>query len=94
MKTERSPGASRPLAPVLRLVPRPPPSVDIETVECLKVLLHQARQGRVVGIAFCAVLGNRNFITDTAGEAKRHPTWARGMVSTLDDKLQAAIHGW
>jgi hypothetical protein len=69
-----------------------PDSVSKDTVECLEVLLTQARRGEVIGIAFAAMLKRRAYITNTAGEAHRNPTFARGMIATLDDELASRVH--
>lgn len=78
---------------------RPPPyilvpdTVSTDTVECLKQLLEHAKSGEVIGIAFAAMLKKRGYIANTAGEAHRNPTWARGMVAALDDQLSLRIRG-
>jgi hypothetical protein len=61
--------------------------VSTDTVECLELLLQRARSGEVIGLAFCAMLKQRAFIVNTAGEAHRSPVFARGMVAALDDEL-------
>ena len=71
-------------APVLRLVPDP---VSDDTVKCLLQLLRRAMDGEVIGLAYCAMLKQRAYIVDTAGAAQDSPTFARGMVQALDDKL-------
>lgn len=81
---------ARTLAPVLRLVPR---RVDADTVEVLRELLDHAEAGEIVGIAFAAMYRQRQFITETAGEARRDPVAARGMVATLSDDLAALLRG-
>ncbi len=64
-----------------------PDNVSTDTVKCLETLLRHARKGEVIGIAFAAALKRRAYITNTAGECHRNPTWARGMVAALDDQL-------
>lgn len=68
-----------------------PDVVSDDTVECLELLLKRARSGEVVGLAFCAMLKQRAFIVNTAGEAHRSPTFTRGMVAALDDELGKRI---
>ncbi len=68
-------------------------NVSHETVECLRALLRQARSGELIGIAFGAMLRRNNYIVNTAGEAYRNPTFARGVVAALDDELSALVHG-
>jgi hypothetical protein len=70
-----------------------PDSVSHDTIECLEMLLAQARLGQVIGIAYAAMLRKRAYITNTAGEAHRNPTFSRGMVATLDDQLAAKVRG-
>jgi hypothetical protein len=68
-------------------------SLSTETVKCLEALLEQARRGQVIGIAFAAMLKRRAYVANTAGEAHRNPTFARGMVAALDDQLATMIRG-
>lgn len=70
-----------------------PDTISNDTVECLTTLLEFARKGEVVGIAFAAALKKRAYITNTAGECFRNPTFARGMVAALDDQLSARVRG-
>lgn len=69
-----------------------PDRVSTDTVECLQLLLKRARRGEVVGLAFCAMLKQRQYIVNTAGIAHESPTFARGMVAALDDSLSNRIH--
>jgi hypothetical protein len=76
-----------------------PPFVLIEdtnsndTIECLRTLLEHAERGEVIGIAYAAMLKRRGYIVNTAGEAHRSPTYSRGMLLALDDKLSARVRG-
>lgn len=70
-----------------------PDEISSDTVECLKMLLRQARKGEVTGIAFCAVLKRKAFIVNTAGTAHSDPTFTRGMMLALDDQLGAKVRG-
>lgn len=74
--------------PPFRLVPD---SLSSDTVELLEQLLDEARRGRILGIAFVAMLKRREYIANTAGEAHRNPTFARGMVAALDDHLSDMV---
>lgn len=69
-----------------------PDNVSTDTVECLRLLLARARKGEVIGLAYCAMLKRRAYIVNTAGEAHESPTFARGMIATLDDSLSDRIH--
>lgn len=70
-----------------------PDSLSANTIECLEALLDQARLGEVTGIAFAVTLKRQKFIVNSAGEARRNPTFARGMVAALDDDLSARVRG-
>jgi hypothetical protein len=67
--------------------------VSTDTVECLRTLLQFAESGEVIGVAYAAMLKKRGYIVNTAGEAHRSPTYSRGMMLALDDKLAARIRG-
>lgn len=70
-----------------------PDTLSNDTITCLETLLSHARRGEVIGIAFAAMLKKRTYITNTAGECHRNPTFARGMVAALDDQLSGRIRG-
>ncbi|MCD6674881.1 MAG: hypothetical protein LT106_18765 [Burkholderiaceae bacterium] len=73
-----------------RLVPA---EVSHETVEALGQLLDQARRGEIIGIAYAVMCKGRDYFVDAAGEAHRSPTFARGMVSELNDALGRRARG-
>jgi hypothetical protein len=70
-----------------------PDTLSNDTVACLEQLLDQAKKGQVIGIAFGAVLKQRAYIVNTAGEAHRNPTFARGIIAALDDQLSGRVRG-
>ncbi len=70
-----------------------PDQLSHDTVECLTELLEQAKLGKVVGIAFAAILRGRNFWVNTAGEAYRSPVYTHGTVGVLHTKLAHKIIG-
>lgn len=70
-----------------------PDNISNETVRSLEQLLEHARKGEVIGIAFAAMLKRRGYIVNSSGEAFRNPTFARGMVQALDDKLAQRVTG-
>jgi hypothetical protein len=79
-------------------MPKPPyvliqNHVSTDTVEALQQLLEQARAGEVIGVAFVAMLKRRGYIADAAGEAYRNPTFTRGMIRALDDRLAQRVEG-
>ena len=54
-------------------------------------LLHEAG-GEITGLLFAATIGRARYITQVAGYCRRNPTYARGMVAALDDKLRDLVH--
>lgn len=70
-----------------------PTAMSVDTVECLRELLTEARQGDLIGLAFCAMYRRRKYLVDTTGEAFRNPTFARGMTAALDDLLGRRARG-
>lgn len=70
-----------------------PDTLSIDTIECLEILLDQAKRGQVIGIAFAAMLKRRGYIVNTAGEAHRNPTFTRGMLASLNDRLGTRVGG-
>jgi len=64
-----------------------PDSLSHDTERALEQLLDMARTGELIGVAFAAMLKRRKYFVNTAGEAHRNPTFARGMVQALDDEL-------
>lgn len=77
------------MKPVFVLIPN---QVSHDTVKCLETLLRHARDGEIIGVAFAAALKRRAYITDTAGECHRNPTFTRGMIAALDDRLAQRVH--
>jgi hypothetical protein len=67
--------------------------VSVETIEVLEDLLRQAKAGKVVGICYAAMHEKRRFTVHACGEAGRNPTFARGMVASLDDHLGFKVLG-
>lgn len=70
-----------------------PDNLSNETVTCLETLLANAKKGELIGLAFCGMLKRRGYIVNTAGEAHRNPTFARGMLHALDDQLSLRVRG-
>ena len=68
------------------------PAVGSEdTARCIDEL-HRHRR-RIIGLAYVVLYTGRNYETHLCGEAERSPTFARGAVQVLDDKLSDRIHG-
>jgi hypothetical protein len=50
-------------------------------------------RGDLIGLAFVAMLKQRKYYVNVAGEAYRNPTFARGCVNALDDELGLRARG-
>jgi hypothetical protein len=72
-----------------KLVAQP---ISHDSIEALNELLTQAKQGNLIGVAFAAMYEKGNYSVDVAGEAYKSPTFARGMVKALDDRLRDILH--
>ena len=70
-----------------------PDTISNQTVLALEQLLHEARRGPLIGFAFAAMVKQRGYIVNSAGEAYRNPTFARGMLRALDDRLGERVRG-
>lgn len=73
------------MKPPFRLVPD---TLSDDTVECLRQLLAEAERGNIMGLAFVALVRDRRFIRNVAGECARNPLYTRGLVAALDDHLR------
>lgn len=62
--------------------------VSQDTVEALEFLLHEARRGELIGIAYGAMLKHRSCLVDTVGEACRNPVFALGIVCMLSADIE------
>lgn len=76
----------------MRAVRYVPSQISQDTVECLTALLEQAKRGEVLGMVAGVVLKRSRYSVHLAGEAKRNPTYARGIIAVLDDRAAAEIH--
>lgn len=74
------------LAPLLRLVPKKLDPCE-NTIESLVYLLQEATAGRLKGLAYGAILADKQFIIETTGEANTNPLFALGVVGVLRDKM-------
>lgn len=70
-----------------------PDSLPTDVQECLAILHAQARRGVVSGIAFVAYVEGYGYIANAAGKAYDDPTYTRGMLGALDDKLALRMDG-
>jgi hypothetical protein len=62
-------------------------SVSHDTVQCLRSLLERAEAGEVIGVAYAAMYRRREYTVHTCGEMHKNPTFCRGAVAALSDKL-------
>lgn len=58
-----------------------------ETLKALEGLAQDAREGELIGFAYVAMYRRREYTASATGEARRNPTFARGMLAALDDYL-------
>jgi len=58
-----------------------------DTIECLERLLHEAKAGKIIGIAFAALMKRQHYIAHSCGEVGRQRVLTRGILRELDDKL-------
>lgn len=64
-----------------------PAQMSEDTVEALEVLLHRARTGQLIGLAYVVMYKGRTYTAGAVGECRRNPTFTRGMVAHLNDAL-------
>ena len=64
-----------------------------DTEECISSLLTGIKEKKIIGVAYVAIYAQRQYEVHLCGEADRSPTFARGAVGALEDKLRARIHG-
>ena len=75
--------------PPYRLIPQ---EVSHDTVDVLEMLLTLAKAGQLTGIAYVCTLKKQRYLTDVAGFCYKNPTYTRGMVAFLSDKLAGLTH--
>jgi hypothetical protein len=64
------------------------PPVDHDTVACLERLLGEAKAGKVIGLAFVALMPKRHFIKHTTGAVHQERVYTRGLLQELDDMIR------
>ena len=69
-----------------------PDDISPDIKKALEELSKDARAGQLIGLAFIGVYKRREFVVNVAGELRRNPTLARGMVASLDDYLSEQPH--
>lgn len=70
-----------------------PDRISEETARACEQLAKEARAGTLIGIAFAGMRRQRTYFVNAAGECRRNPTFARGMIAALDEKLSRWIRG-
>lgn len=68
-----------------------PARMSEDTVEALEALLHRARSGQLIGLAYVVMYKGRTYTAGAAGECRRNPTFTRGMVAHLNDALGSLV---
>jgi hypothetical protein len=63
------------------------PCIDSETVEILSRLLRDAKEGRVLGLAYVALHPANQYSGDLVGIATDSPLLARGLCRALEDTV-------
>lgn len=63
-----------------------------DTGRCITKLMSDVAEKKLIGIAYVAIYAQRNYEVNACGEADRSPTFARGALAVLDDRLSAMIH--
>jgi hypothetical protein len=58
-----------------------------DVTACLEEMLKHSRDGHLLGIAFAAMYEGRTYVVNACGEARRSPTFARGMVADLHEAI-------
>lgn len=77
------------MKPPFKLVVEP---MSEDTVVAMEELLKKARSAQIIGFAFAAMYRQRRYTINVTGEARRNPTFSRGMVHALDDYLGDLLH--
>ncbi len=64
-----------------------PDHLSHDTVEALEELLKEARAGKIIGMAFCVMLKDRNYWVNASGEGLRNPGFSLQMTRMLEERL-------
>lgn len=79
------------MGPKLKVVQFPRGSP--ETVRILEQMLQEARDGRLIGLAYVAMYHHNDYGLGIKGETRRAPIITRGMLPELDHLLAQIIRG-
>lgn len=80
-------------APLLTLVPSAAHPNRQDLIESLTWLLQEAAAGRITGLAFAAIMPNREYVVETVGEAHANPLFTLGVLRVLDSELTRKVAG-
>ena len=69
------------------------PDISHDTIEALEYLLHEARKGELIGLAYGAMLKGKDYFVHTTGEANRNPLLGIGIASVLWRRLSDLENG-
>lgn len=67
----------------------PSKRIDPDLIETLEYLLQEARAGRVIGLAYAALLPEKKFFVDASGQAHTDPLRGLGAVEMLSEELRS-----
>lgn len=76
-----------------RVTPKISGAKDQETIDVLSSLLSEAVAGQLIGVAVVCRYRGTEYGTVTSGEAWRTPTFTRGALAFLDDRLAKFVGG-
>ena len=68
-------------------------TISKDTQEALEQLLVMARRGDLIGVAFAAMLNQRKYFVNVAGEAYRNPGFSCSCIRVLDAELVDRMRG-
>jgi hypothetical protein len=64
-----------------------------DTAKCVEALAAGVREKKLLGLAYVVFYDDRGYETHLCGEAARSPTFTRGAVGALYDKVCDRQHG-
>lgn len=70
-----------------------PSTGSSDTARCVRELCAAVQDQRLIGLAYVALYQQRNYEVHLCGEAGRSPTFTRGAVGALMDKISRLQHG-
>lgn len=70
-----------------------PSEGSLDTAKCVAALAEGVKSKTVIGLGYVVIYAHRNYEVHLCGEAARSPTFTRGAVHVLDDRLRDLIHG-